>query len=196
MRPYFLTDQIANIAFWVVYIAWILPELIGGFIQRSGSNAHKRDRGSSIVLYAAVFVGVSLAFMISTQTFSAIVDARAAISWIGIALIALGALFRWYAIRVLGKFFTRDVAISAEQTVIENGPYRYIRHPAYTGSLISFLGLGLALGNWLSIAAVMGCVTAGYAYRVRVEERALAEELGQPYRDYMQRTRRFIPFVV
>lgn len=196
MRPYFLTDQFANIAFWAVYIAWFLPEFIGGFLQRSAAHARKHDRGSSIVLYAGVFIGVTLAFTLSTVSFSAITDARAVIFWLGVALMALGALFRWYAIRVLGKFFSRDVAVSAEQVVVERGPYRYIRHPSYTGSLISFLGLGLALGNWLSIAAVMGCVIAGYAYRVRVEERALAEELGQPYVNYMQRTRRFIPFVV
>jgi protein-S-isoprenylcysteine O-methyltransferase Ste14 len=49
--------------------------------------------------------------------------------------------------------------------------------------------------NWASLAALMVCVFAGYFYRVRVEEAALLRAIGQPYRDYMRRTKRFIPFV-
>jgi protein-S-isoprenylcysteine O-methyltransferase Ste14 len=85
--------------------------------------------------------------------------------------------------------------VSAGQTVVQAGPYRFIRHPAYSGSLLTVLGLGLALGNWASLAAILAGALAGYTYRVSVEERALREALGQPYLDYMRRTRRFIPFI-
>jgi protein-S-isoprenylcysteine O-methyltransferase Ste14 len=90
---------------------------------------------------------------------------------------------------VLGRFFTRDVATQTGQTVVQDGPYRFIRHPAYSGTLLTLLGIGLTLGNWLALLVVL------ISYRVRVEEQALVDALGEPYRVYMRGARRFIPFV-
>ena len=111
-------------------------------------------------------------------------------------LIYAGIALRLYAIIVLGVFFTTTVAVAAEQTVIEAGPYRLIRHPSYTGFLITLLGLGLSLTNWLSLLVIMGCALLGVSYRIRVEERVLKEHLGQRYQEYMQHTKRLIPFVL
>ncbi len=61
--------------------------------------------------------------------------------------------------------------------------------------LLSLPGVGLALANWASIVALLACGLIGHLYRVRVEERALKKALGQPYVDYMRRTKRFIPYV-
>jgi protein-S-isoprenylcysteine O-methyltransferase Ste14 len=98
--------------------------------------------------------------------------------------------------RVLGRYFTFNVAVHAGQTVVEAGPYRYIRHPSYTGALITVVGLGLVLGNWAGMIALVACVGTGYAYRIWVEESALVLALGEPYRAYMGRTRRLVPFVL
>ena len=114
---------------------------------------------------------------------------------VGIVLMIAGIVLRWYAIRTLGRFFTFDVAVDQNHRVVDTGPYRYIRHPAYTGNLLTFVGLGLALGNWASLAVILILSLPGMAYRIRVEEDALATEIGQPYRDYMRRTRRLIPFL-
>ena len=98
---------------------------------------------------------------------------------------------------MLGAFFTTTVAVAPEQTVIEAGPYRRIRHPSYTGFLLCLLGLGLTLtNNWLSLLVIMGCALIGFGYRIQVEEAVLQERLGQPYQAYMRRTKRLIPFVL
>jgi protein-S-isoprenylcysteine O-methyltransferase Ste14 len=76
------------------------------------------------------------------------------------------------------------------------GPYRLIRHPSYTGLLILFLGYGLCLTNWLSLLVLMGCALIGLGYRINVEEHVLEARLGQPYHEYMRRTKRLIPFVL
>ena len=60
---------------------------------------------------------------------------------------------------------------------------------------IMFVGIGFALANWISLAGVVAAVSLVYGYRVAVEERALAAVIGDPYRRYMQRTKRFVPFV-
>jgi len=114
----------------------------------------------------------------------------------GIALMLAAIAFRFYAMSVLGKFFTYQVAIHPGQTVVDTGPYRYLRHPSYTGALITLAGLGLALGNWASLLALLGCMGAAYYYRISVEESALVAALGEPYKQYMRRTWRLVPFLL
>jgi len=110
-------------------------------------------------------------------------------------LILLGLALRWYAIWKLGRYFTRDVAVSSDQPVVQSGPYRFIRHPAYSGTLLTMVGIGLAMTNWASLIAIIVCTLIGHLYRVSVEEQALSKTIGQPYIEYMRHTKRFIPFV-
>lgn len=148
------------------------------------------------ILIGLLWLGITLNFALAALL------PEAAISWqrttlfgIGISLILLGTALRWYAIWTLGSYFTRDVAVSADQKVVQSGPYRYIRHPAYSGTFTTMLGLGLALTNWASLIALLACVFAGHLYRMHVEEKALVQAIGQPYVEYMRHTRRFIPWV-
>jgi len=106
-----------------------------------------------------------------------------------------GMALRFYAMWVLGRSFTYYVAVHAKQTVVEVGPYRYVRHPSYSGALMILVGLGLTLGNWAGLLVLVVCVGIAYAYRISVEESALAAALGEPYRQYMCRTRRLVPFL-
>ncbi len=57
------------------------------------------------------------------------------------------------------------------------------------------MGTTLMLGHWLGLLVVALAIVVTFSYRVRLEERALLEALGQPYADYMQRTKRFVPYV-
>jgi protein-S-isoprenylcysteine O-methyltransferase Ste14 len=88
------------------------------------------------------------------------------------------------------------VQVEPGQEVVERGAYRWVRHPSYTAAMLLFIGIGLALGNWTSLAVTTVLPALGYANRVRAEERALVDTVGPPYVAYMARTRRFIPFVL
>jgi protein-S-isoprenylcysteine O-methyltransferase Ste14 len=99
-------------------------------------------------------------------------------------LMSAGIAIRQWAVVVLGQFFTIDVRVHADQTVVERGPYRWVRHPSYTGMLLTFVGLGLALGNWAALAALTVVPTAGLLVRIHFEERALLDGLGEPYRRF------------
>ena len=87
------------------------------------------------------------------------------------------------------------VAIAAGHRLIDTGPYRFVRHPSYTGALMAFLGLALCLANWVSLAVMLIPVLLVFLRRMHVEEDALLQALGNQYRDYMQRTKRLIPAV-
>jgi protein-S-isoprenylcysteine O-methyltransferase len=101
---------------------------------------------------------------------------------------------RWTAILWLGKFFTVNVAIASDHRVIDTGPYRFIRHPSYTGALAAFLGLAICTGNVASLLIMMIPVTWAFMQRVRLEEAVLRQALGASYIDYSNRTKR-LPFV-
>jgi protein-S-isoprenylcysteine O-methyltransferase len=116
-------------------------------------------------------------------------------AWIGLLLFVTGILLRWYSIIHLGRFFTVDVAISAEHRVIDSGPYRFVRHPSYTGALIAFIGVGLYVRNWISLLLLILPITAAFLWRIRIEEQALIAGLGEDYRRYAARTKRLIPFL-
>jgi protein-S-isoprenylcysteine O-methyltransferase Ste14 len=120
---------------------------------------------------------------------------RAAIFFVGICFMLLGTALRWYSAAVLGKYFTFDVAVQSGQILVEVGPYRYIRHPSYSGALLTLLGFGLALGNWAGLAAALSCLGFAYAYRIPIEEAALASALGETYTHYAKRTWRLVPFL-
>jgi len=184
----------------VLYVAiavWAVPEWIGSYLQRSKRRGMvRRDRGSHLFLVVCLMVGMFLAFVcVQAVPAATMTWQQPLLFWAGIALILAGVTFRWYVIRILGRFFTRDVATHEDHHVVQSGPYRLIRHPSYTGVLVTVLGLGLALTNWLSLLIVLGCTVLGISYRVWVEERALCESLGDAYRDYMRRTKRFIPYL-
>jgi len=111
--------------------------------------------------------------------------------WIFIA----GVLFRWYSIFYLGKFFTPNVVIQQKHQLIEAGPYRFIRHPTYTGALVALLGVTLTMGNLLSLLIIFIPIVSVMVWRIRIEEAALLEAFGEQYRNYMQRTKRLIPLI-
>ena len=183
--------------FWTTYILWLVLETIGSRTKRSTDLTNASDRGSfqliMILLWLAVGLDFALSFLLPQAT---ILWHRIALFFVGIGLMLAGLAFRFYAMSLLGRFFTYQVAVHPGQTVIEAGPYRYIRHPSYTGALITLVGLGLALGNWAGMLALLACMGPAYPYRIFVEEAALLAALGDPYQHYLRRTRRLIPFLL
>jgi protein-S-isoprenylcysteine O-methyltransferase Ste14 len=185
-----------TIIFWIALAIWILPEILASRRMQSGDRSRSTDRGSMLLVICMCFFGMWLSIWLSKRVPTAAIPwHRAVLFFTGIALILAGVALRWTAIFTLGRSFTFDVTVKAGQRVIESGPYRYIRHPSYTGALISATGLGLALGNWASLAAAPLCLLTAYSYRMHVEEAALLATLGDPYRTYMVRTQRLIPFI-
>ena len=112
---------------------------------------------------------------------------------VGVGLLLAGITLRWTAIYTLGKYFTPKVMIQADHRLVRSGPYRYLRHPSYTGALIAHLGLGLSFSNWFTLALSSLPYLVATFYRMRVEEVALKEALGEDYLGYAKDTKRLIP---
>lgn len=117
------------------------------------------------------------------------------VGWMGLFLMVLGLGLRAWSTRVLGSAYTRTLQTQGEQRLVESGPYRWVRHPGYTGTLLVWIGAGVAAQNSIATAAITLVVTTAYVHRIRIEEAMLAEKFGQAYRDYTRRTRRLLPFL-
>jgi len=199
MQPLFAQNPLFRNVLLAGYVIWAVTEVILGMRQitqlRAGAQLH--DKGSRAVVSGTVGLGILLCLLLPRVVpATSITSGSVFVFWLGVALVYAGLAFRLYAITVLGRYFTPSVAVVADQQVVEDGPYKLIRHPAYTGLLIMFLGFGLGSTNWLSLLALMGCALLGLSYRIHVEELVLQEHLGQRYQEYMRRTKRLIPFVL
>jgi protein-S-isoprenylcysteine O-methyltransferase Ste14 len=178
----------------IVSAIWVLSELGVLILKRSsGAASERRDRGSLLVIWSTITIATFAGSMLARQRVGRI--GVPAVFWIGLGTIVAGVVVRWTAILTLRRFFTVSVTIREGHQLIRSGIYSVVRHPAYTGSILSFFGLGLAFGNWFSFAAVAIATIAGFSYRIRVEERALTEHFGDAYREYAAETKRLIPGV-
>ncbi len=79
--------------------------------------------------------------------------------------------------------------------MIDSGPYRFIRHPSYTGDLLITLGFALIFTNWASLLIIFVPCCAAMLWRIHVEETVLLGALGEQYQNYRQRTKRLVPLI-
>jgi protein-S-isoprenylcysteine O-methyltransferase len=114
---------------------------------------------------------------------------------LGIAFIWIGIIFRFWAIQTLGKYFSTRLIIQEVQELVTSGPYRYLRHPSYTGAIITLIGLGFGAGNWLSLVVIFFFGLVAYILRIKTEEHLLYEQFGKAYDDYKKKTWAIIPFL-
>lgn len=182
--------------FQYAFLAWGTGEVLMVIVRRArGVKTEHRDRGSLLVVVAAITVGILAAQRLRDEAVASIALATENRLTIALAFLVVGVIVRWWSILTLGRYFTVDVAIQHSHEVVQGGPYRWLRHPSYTGALIAFTGVGLAFGDWFAVIVLLVPVMAAIMYRVRVEERALVDALGTNYEEYRTRTKRLIPGV-
>jgi protein-S-isoprenylcysteine O-methyltransferase Ste14 len=144
------------------------------------------------LIFATIWISIIITFSLSSADVTPLPDWA---FYLGIIMMVTGIIVRQWAIAVLGKFFSLTVMVQTDHKVIDKGPYRLLRHPSYTGALFTLLGLTLALETWAATVLLGVVFGIAFGYRIHVEERTLASELGDEYTSYMKRTKRLIPFV-
>lgn len=185
--------------FAIAFFGWIASEIIGAMIlprlhrHREGTKLETMDRRSGLVVIVGLIAAVYLAFGLSLAGIALLPD------WLfypGIALMVLGVFLRQWSIALLGGFFSALVSVQEGQTIIRKGPYRYVRHPSYTGGIMIMTGIGLAILSWGAVLVLLLASCVVYGYRIRVEEKALVAKFGDEYRAYVKETKMLIPFLL
>jgi protein-S-isoprenylcysteine O-methyltransferase Ste14 len=194
MSALIFSSQIAAVAFVAIVVAFFVCEQVGGVIipriRRGGAKVERKNVGSNMLVlfsWVAVF------------GFSAPLAVALLPDWLfffGVAVMIMGLVFRQWAIAVLGRYFSTILGVQTEQKVVTSGPYRWIRHPSYTGVLIFLVGWGLALQSGVSVLANIVIFAIAYGSRILFEERVLVKELGSAYVDYMKHTKRLVPHLI
>lgn len=158
----------------------------------------RRDRGTKWLLYLNFIVCILISFYnVSKKAFNFIrmVKLPGFCIELGICLMLVGIVIRVSAVLTLRKAFTLNVQVTSRQKLITSGLYRKIRHPAYTGSILSLLGIALALRNLISVGIVLVCCLVCYQIRIAVEEVALEIRFKEEYILYKHNTYKLFPYI-
>jgi protein-S-isoprenylcysteine O-methyltransferase Ste14 len=169
--------------------AWIALELfirVRETVRGKGGRTH--DRGTRILVGLSLGASVGIAAALRAP-------ARPALETAGVVLMWLGLATRGWAVAALGASFRTTVEVDADQAVVSTGPYRWIRHPSYTGLLLIVAGYGVASGSLPALAVCLVLPVPAIVRRIHVEEAELNRVLGDAYRSYQARTARLIPRV-
>jgi protein-S-isoprenylcysteine O-methyltransferase Ste14 len=177
---------------------WVVSEFRVNIEKRSKTVSRGMDKNSLFLFRLAAVVSISAAVTLKVRpgiirNAGGILSANPLLGYFGCVLMVVGLVIRWIAASTLKQYFTVNVSIQKDQTIIDTGMYKSIRHPAYLGSLLSFFGLGLALENWFCLLVVFTLPSAATLYRFSVEEKVLIDRFGEGYERYAKHTRRMIP---
>jgi protein-S-isoprenylcysteine O-methyltransferase Ste14 len=145
---------------------FVLPILIGWFVYLPYADRHQIATSSSAFL-----------------------------RWLGLAIFGITYGLRIESIRAQGPQFSCAVAIQEQHRLTTGGPYRWMRHPAYTGVIGIIAGASLVFANPLAAVVMTGLVWVWMEMRIRDEEKLLLEEFGLEFSHYARQTRKLIPFV-
>ncbi|MHB8571343.1 MAG: methyltransferase family protein [Candidatus Dormibacteria bacterium] len=184
-----------SIWFRISTVIWLVTELWIAYSTHRNQEGRDADRGSRLVIVGCILLAIIGGQASYTVLPRFPIRSAALMAPLGSIMILAGVAFRVWSVRVLGAFFTTNVMIHEGQRVVREGPYRFLRHPSYAGSLFSVLGCGIAINNWPSLALMLVLTSAGLLWRIRVEEGALRQALGTAYTDYARQTKRLIPGV-
>jgi len=182
-------------------VVWALIGLFaaGEYLMRIRSRIHRSGRRaeqwSLLLVVLTVTGGLVGGLIIANWSGTQIAGGAWILFGAGVILMAAGIFVRQWAIFTLGRYFTVDVRVHEGQRVVDGGPYRWVRHPSYSGLIMFFVGLGLAVTDWASLAIFAIVPTVGLLVRIRAEERALLAGLGDDYRSYAASRRRLLPGV-
>jgi protein-S-isoprenylcysteine O-methyltransferase len=193
VTPVVYGNAVAAGSFWGVVLAWEIVEWRQQAREARSEADVDRDRGSARLIRLATWTAIPAGFGLAHVDVARIPGGRWPVYAIGCGLLVSGIALRQWSIRTLGCHFRRRVTIQAGHRLVRRGPYRLLRHPAYAGSLAAVAGMGVAFGSWPALAACLVPITAAVVHRIRVEESALEEWLGEPYRDYERSTSRLVP---
>jgi len=157
--------------------------------EASSLRPERSDRASTPLLVAAYAAAVVLPILLRDAPFGSLGKA----AWAGVVLAAAGLGVRAWGMRTLGQAYSRTLRTTDDQRLVMTGPYRWVRHPGYLGSIAVWVGASLAFHSWLSALVVAVVMLLAYGWRIQAEERMLAAHFGEAYQSYRARTARLIP---
>jgi protein-S-isoprenylcysteine O-methyltransferase Ste14 len=194
-----------GIAALVVLLLYALQSEIRFGSRARRIRAGKSDRKSTLLVSVSAAIpvlGFVLAMKASSPTLSAllpdwfrhaVMPGLPAVAWLGVAVGICGLAVRLWAVLTLRERYTRTLLVQEQHSIERGGPYYWVRHPGYLGSLLCLNGIALASGNSVTLLASLAVTCGAYSYRVRVEDAMLVAALGPSYAEYRRQVGALLP---
>jgi len=181
------------LVFIIIWASWLVSEiLLARFLRAKSPKTKTWDKNSLNFMW--ITIGVSVSLGVVSMIFAPLPVSKSPLfAYLGLILILSGIVIRFFAIRTLAHFFTVNLAIHHDHQLIIKGLYKFIRHPSYAGSLLSFVGLGFSFNNWLSLIVIVLPILISFIYRINVEEKLLEKQFGPAYIQYKTSSKRLVP---
>jgi protein-S-isoprenylcysteine O-methyltransferase Ste14 len=179
-----------------LWVAWVI---VWWLWSRDVKPVRRRESAASRATHV-VPLALAAFLLASRKPPGGLLDGRflpagSAAYWSGVALLVLGLAFSVWARAYLGRNWSGVVTLKEDHELIRSGPYRYVRHPIYSGLLLALLGTAIVRGDWLALLAVAIALGALW-HKLRLEERWLGEMFGEDYARYQAEVAALIPFVL
>jgi protein-S-isoprenylcysteine O-methyltransferase Ste14 len=192
MRAYSLAADIIN-GCWLVFVAtWVIASVsTKRTVYRETSTQRLRYWVLLVIAYLLLFYGRRLPYPLNLN----VVPHLAAMAWTAAIVCAIGLAFAIWARITLGSNWSGVVTLKEGHELVERGPYRFVRHPIYTGILTMFFATALAQGHLSGFAGTL-LMFASFWIKLRDEEKLMLRQFDERYTAYQQRVKRIIPFVL
>lgn len=187
-------DKILTVEILYVIISIFILNFTQPALNKLETEENKESDNNTVI-----FIILATGFSIAIPIFdwAHMKEPQTDLTWLvpGVLLNIAGLAFRAWSIRILGRHFTATVQIKEDHRLIRTGPYKYLRHPSYTGALISTLSYSIILQ---SLPGVLFCIVlmgTAYYFRIRAEEKKLKDHFGDEYTEYSSHSYKLIPFI-
>ena len=185
--------------YWLIIAIWAVWEIYWGVSSRSVKRAASKE---PLATRIPVLIGLVLGFVLLLtpgwlgsffgQRF---LPENDILYFAGLAVLVFGVYWAFWARHTLGSNWSGRVTIKEDHELITVGPYKFVRHPIYTGVLFSYAGTTLAFGQVGNLFAIAVMLTV-FAHKIRLEERVLDQHFGAKYAEYRRGTKALIPLVL
>jgi len=173
----------------ILWVAWVISWFAAALVWK-GKSSSRLERRQFRPHFLVIVIGFYL-MVLPIPFLGPLWSVGPPLGWTMVALVAAGILLAWWARIEMGKLWSGGVERMEDHRVIQTGPFAIVRHPIYTGLAMTAIGVGLtsALPTALLGAALF---TGGFAFKAKVEERFLEQELGG-YAEYRKRVPMLVP---
>lgn len=177
-------------------LLWIGAEIMLARKTRVDVSEHSdSEERSQWLLWITIVISLVLAVIFKSLAYAPIPIEYLPRQLMALLLFSAGLFCRYAAVGRLGRFFTTNVLIQHKHELVVNGPYRWVRHPAYTGLLMAFAAAGLAMGDVIALLLLTAPTFFAFNYRIGIEEKLLNKRFGTAYRYYSKSTWKLLPWI-
>lgn len=180
---------------WILFTLGVLASIFQPNYRIIDDKSKTRDKGTEVQIIWSVYI--TQLFVILEASYFRFPES---VNWdifttASLIIMILGLALRTWAIYTLGNYFTMYISIQKDHKIICTGPYKYLRHPSYTGAFLIYLGTTIFLHSWFSLIAASIILPIAWLRRIHYEEELLIEKFGEEYKSYCKLTKKAIPWL-